>query len=145
MYSRYQVVEWLKWGRRSWNIPKIGPTHPHFVVCSIFGNMLLWLIDFDWLIVWNNVFWYDVKVYLFLKFIQYTIYWEKTQIIEKFLQTKYMLQKIRSFFLARDPTYRSFPFNSGFLYELKHKVQYFSQSFCAIVRILPPFIKGKGS
>ena len=22
------VVEWLQWGRRSWNVPRIGPSHP---------------------------------------------------------------------------------------------------------------------
>ena len=30
----------------------------------------------------NNVFWY-VKVYTFWKFIQYTIYWDKTQMLKK--------------------------------------------------------------
>ena len=28
IYSDCQVVEWLQWDRRSWNIPRIGPSHP---------------------------------------------------------------------------------------------------------------------
>ena len=32
---------------------------------------------------WSNIFWY-VKVYIFWKFIQYTIYWDETQILKKF-------------------------------------------------------------
>ena len=32
---------------------------------------------------WSNVFWY-VNVLLFFKFIQYTIHWDKTQMLEQF-------------------------------------------------------------
>ena len=32
IYSGCQVVEWLTWVRRSWNIPKIDPNHSHFMV-----------------------------------------------------------------------------------------------------------------
>ena len=28
IYSEFQVVELLQWGRRSWNILKIGPSYP---------------------------------------------------------------------------------------------------------------------
>ena len=37
--------------------------------------------------VWSNVFWY-VKVYIFWKCIQYTIHWDKTEILEKFSSDK---------------------------------------------------------
>ena len=46
----------------------------------IFKNVLFWLIEIDCLILWNNVFWYDVKLHILLMFLQYTICWEKTQI-----------------------------------------------------------------
>ena len=32
--------------------------------------------------VWSNVFWY-VKVFIFWKYIQYSIHWDKTQILKK--------------------------------------------------------------
>ena len=35
----------------------------------------------------SNVFWY-VKVYIFWKCIQYTVHWDKTQILEKFSSDK---------------------------------------------------------
>ena len=37
--------------------------------------------------VWSNVFWY-VKVCIFWKCIQYTIYWDKTQMLKKFPSDK---------------------------------------------------------
>ena len=37
--------------------------------------------------VWSNVFWY-VKVCIFRKCIQYTIHWDKTQILKKFPSDK---------------------------------------------------------
>ena len=37
--------------------------------------------------VWSNVFWY-VKVCIFWKCIQYTIHWDKTQMLKNFLPTK---------------------------------------------------------
>ena len=45
----------------------------------------------------SNVFWY-VKVSLFWKFIQYTIHWNKTQMLKKFLRKKQTEQKMPSFF-----------------------------------------------
>ena len=33
--------------------------------------------------VWSNIFWY-VKVYIFWKWIQYTIHWDKTHMFKKF-------------------------------------------------------------
>ena len=37
--------------------------------------------------IWSNVFWY-VKVFIFWKFIQYTIHWDKTQMSRKFPSDK---------------------------------------------------------
>ena len=45
------------------------------------------------------MFFQYVKVYLFWKFIQYTIHWDETQMLKKkFLWTKSTLQKMRSFY-----------------------------------------------
>ena len=41
IYSECRVVEWLQWGRRSWNIPRIGPSY-----------LILWYmiqLPVDWL------------------------------------------------------------------------------------------------
>ena len=51
-------------------------------------------------------------VYIFWKFIQYTIHWDKTQIS---LSDKMNVQKCTLFF-SRPPTHHSFSFNSRFLY-----------------------------
>ena len=37
--------------------------------------------------IWSNVIWY-VKLYILWKCIQYTIHWDKTQMLKKFLQKK---------------------------------------------------------
>ena len=80
--------------------------------------------------VWSNVFWY-VKVCIFWKCIQYTIHWDKTQILKKFPSDKINGTKNALFFLSRAPTHHSFTFNLRFLYELKHKVR-FSKTLCRI-------------
>ena len=49
--------------------------------------------------VWSNAFWY-VKVCIFWKRIQYTIYWDKTQVLKKFPSDKIKVQKIPSFFFS---------------------------------------------
>ena len=64
---------------------------------------------------WSNVFWY-VNVFLFFKFIQYTIHWDKTQMLEQF-----PLDKINS--TKNALLIYSFNFNLWFLYELKHEVR----------------------
>ena len=79
---------------------------------------------------WSNVFWY-VKVCIFWKCIQYTIHWEKTQILKKFLSNKLNGTKYALFFLSRVSTHQSFTFNLRFLYELKHKVC-LSKTVCGI-------------
>ena len=61
--------------------------------------------------VWN-VFWH-VKLFIFWKFIQCTIHWDKTQLLKKFSSDKIYGAKTR--------TRLSFTFNSLFLYELKRK------------------------
>ena len=66
--------------------------------------------------VWSNVFWY-VKIYIFWKFIQYTMHWDKTRILKIFSSGK-----------INSPT---FSFNSQFLYELKYKVR-LSKILCGI-------------
>ena len=71
--------------------------------------------------VWSNVFWY-VKVCVFQKCIQYTIYWDKTQMLKKFPSEKVSGTKNAMLFLSRAPTRHNFTFNSQFLFELKYKV-----------------------
>ena len=46
--------------------------------------------------VWSSVFWY-VKVYMFWKFIQYTIHWDKIQRLKKFPSDKINVTKMHSF------------------------------------------------
>ena len=60
--------------------------------------------------VWSNVFWY-VKVCIFLKCIQYTIRWDKTQMFKKLPSAKINGTKNALFFLSRNPTHHSFTFN----------------------------------
>ena len=57
--------------------------------------------------LWNNIFWYTVNVYLFLKFIQYTIYWEKTN-NKRFSFRLTKCYKNKLFFLSRDQCIRVF-------------------------------------
>ena len=80
--------------------------------------------------VWSNAFWY-VKVCIFWKCIQYTIHWDKTQMLKKFPSDKINGTKNALFFLSRAPTHHSFTFNLRFLYELKHKV-HLSKTVCGI-------------
>ena len=81
--------------------------------------------------VWNSVFWY-VKVCIFWRCIQYTIHWDKTQILKKIAFGKINVTKSALiFFLSRAPTYHSFTFNLRFLYELKHKIS-LSKTVCGI-------------
>ena len=60
--------------------------------------------------VWSNVFWY-VKVCIFLKCIQYTIRWDKTQMFKKLPSAKINGTKNALFFLSRNPAHHSFTFN----------------------------------
>ena len=89
---------------------------------------------------WRNVFW-NVKVYIFWKCIQYATHWDKTQMLKKFLRAKKTIQKCLSF-LSRAPSYDNFTFILRFLYELKHKVR-LSKPICGIFyfRIRSVFIK----
>ena len=52
-------------------------------------------------IVWNNVFWY-VKVCIFWKCIQYTIHWDKTQMLKKFSSDKINGTKNVLYFASSD-------------------------------------------
>ena len=80
--------------------------------------------------VWSNVFWY-VKEYIFWKCIQYTLHWDKIQMLKKFPTTKKKKKKKKKngtkntlFFLSRASwTHHRFTFSLWFLYELKHKVR----------------------
>ena len=71
---------------------------------------------------WSNVFRY-IKVYIFWQFIQYTIHWNKTQTLQKFILEKNKGHKKCTLFLYRALAHHNFTFNSQFLYELKHKVR----------------------
>ena len=72
--------------------------------------------------VWSNVSWY-VKVCTFWKFIQYTMHWDKIQMLKKFPSDKINSSKNALFFLPWAPTHYSFTFNLWFLHELKQKVR----------------------
>ena len=61
--------------------------------------------------------------------IQYTIYWDITQMFEQFPSGKLNGTKNAHFFLSQAPTHHSFTFNLQFLYELKDKVS-LSKSVC---------------
>ena len=47
VYIGCKTVDSLQWGKRSWNMPKVGPAHPHFMLWSIFENIMFWLIEID--------------------------------------------------------------------------------------------------
>ena len=57
------------------------------------------------------VFWY-VKVSTFWKFIQYTIHWNKTQMLKKNFLGKLNGTKNALYFLSRAPPHHSFTSNS---------------------------------
>ena len=61
------------------------------------------------------------KLYIFWKFIQYTLHWDKTQMIKLFSSDKIHIRGKALFFLWRAPASHSFAFNLRFLYVLKHK------------------------
>ena len=50
--------------------------------------------------VWGNVFWY-VNVCIFWKCVQYTIHWDRTQMLKIFLRTKQTVQKMHSSFFRK--------------------------------------------
>ena len=88
--------------------------------------------------VWSNVFWY-VKVSIFWKCIQYTIHWDKTQMLKKFPLNKINGIKNAHFLLSLIPTHHNFIFNLRFLYELKHKV-HLSKTVCGIFHLWFHFV-----
>ena len=67
--------------------------------------------------VWSNVFWY-VKVCIFWMCIQYTIHWDKTQMLTKFSSDKINGSKNALFFLSPAPIYYSFTFSLKLCAEL---------------------------
>ena len=83
---------------------------------------------------WSNVLWY-VKVYIFWKFIQCTLRWDKTQMVKKIPLDKMNVTKNTLSFLSWAPSHYSFTFNSQFLYEVKHMV-YLSKTVCEISHFL---------
>ena len=81
--------------------------------------------------------WY-VKVCILLNCIQYTIHWDKTQILQIFPTDKINGTK-NALFFSRAPTHHSFTFNLRFLYQLKHKVR-LSKTVCGISHFLFRFV-----
>ena len=59
---------------------------------------------------WLDVFWYE-KLYIFWKYIQYTIHWDRTQMSKKFPLGKINVTNNALFFLSRPSTHHSFTFN----------------------------------
>ena len=80
--------------------------------------------------VWPNVFWY-VKVCIFQKCIQYTIHWDKTQILKNIPSEKINSTKNAPFFSFTSSNSSQFYLNLWFLHELKHKVL-LSKTLCGI-------------
>ena len=81
--------------------------------------------------LWNNVFW-RLKVYIFWKFIQYTIHWNKAQIVKKkFPSSKINVAKNEPFSFCEQQLI-SFTFNSRFLCEWEQKA-HLSKSVCRIL------------
>ena len=66
------------------------------------------------------------SIYIFWKFFQYTMHWDKKNPSEKMTVTKNA-----PFFLSRAPTHHRFTFNSQFLCEMKRKV-HLSKAVCGI-------------
>ena len=92
-------------------------------------------------------FWY-VKVYIFSKFIQYTTYWDKQQMLKKFPSDKINVTENTLFFLLRPPSHHSFTFNSQFLYGLKYNVHLsetviFHFQFCFVFMKFYIFVQQK--
>ena len=86
---------------------------------------------------WSYFFLY-VKVCIFWKCIQYTIHWDKTQMLKKFPSDKINYTENALSFLSWAPTHHSFTFNFQLLYELKHKV-HLSKTACGIFLFSIPF------
>ena len=86
---------------------------------------------------WSYFFLY-VKVCIFWKCIQYTIHWDKTQMLKKFPSDKINYTKNALSFLSWAPIHHSFTFNFQLLYELKHKV-HLSKTTCGIFLFSIPF------
>ena len=59
-------------------------------------------------------------MYIFWKFIQYTMHWDKTQIIIKNFPSKKVTVTKNALFFSRAPTHQSFTFDLQLLYELKN-------------------------
>ena len=76
------------------------------------------------------MFWY-VKVCIFWMCIQYTIHWDKTQMLKKCPSNKINVIKNSLFSPSRGPIHHNFTFNLRFLYELKRKVC-LSKTICGI-------------
>ena len=88
--------------------------------------------------VWSNVFWY-IKVCIFWKCIQYTVHWDRTQMLKKIILEKMNCTEKALFLLLRAPTHHSFTFNLWFLYFLTHKAG-LSQTVCGIFHFRFRFI-----
>ena len=67
-------------------------------------------------------FWCE-QVYIFSKFLQYTMHWGKTQMLKKFPSDKRNDKRNLLLFLSRAQTHHSCTFITQSLYELKHKVR----------------------
>ena len=78
--------------------------------------------------VWSNDFWY-VKVCIFWNCIQYTMHWDKTQMLKKIYSDKNKRYKKSLFFLSWAPSHHNFTFFLRFLYELQQRVR-LSKTVC---------------
>ena len=67
-------------------------------------------------------------------FIQYTIHFDKAQMLKKFISVQINVAKNALFFLSQAATHFNFTLNLRFLYELRHKV-YISGIVCEIFHI----------
>ena len=73
---------------------------------------------------WKSIYILSKSIYIYIKFIQYTIHWDKKN---SFWTNK----RCNKILLSRAPTHHSFAFNFRFLDELKNKVR-LSKTVCGI-------------
>ena len=71
--------------------------------------------------VWSNIFWY-VKVCIFWMCIQYTIHWDKTQILKQLPSDKTNGTE-NALFSVANFNWSEFFFNLRFFYWLRHKIR----------------------
>ena len=86
MFPNYTLVEKYFWQRNNFICLLFTCSFILYFLCLLVDLGICWglstILKTSNKILWNNVFW-RLKVYIFWKFIQYTIHWNKAQIVKK--------------------------------------------------------------